>query len=261
VTAVSLPLPDDLAAGVARVASRLGPLGRRILWFRDVGSTNDVAGAMAEQGADEGLIVIADRQTSGRGRLGRVWASPPGVGLYLSIVLRPSPSAASMLTIAAGVAVAEGIESATGLRVELKWPNDVHVGGRKLAGILAEGAPRHVVLGIGINVLPGAYPPEVASRATSIEAELGRGVDRGLLLGDCLQALASRYQQLHHAQESAVVAAWRERAASTMGRLVEWDEAGVSRTGVAVGIGDEGALVVHAGAEVVRIRSGEVRWR
>jgi BirA family biotin operon repressor/biotin-[acetyl-CoA-carboxylase] ligase len=253
-------LPEDLARGLAVAGGRLGPFARRTLWYQEVGSTNDVAGALAEQGAEEGLVVIADRQTAGRGRLGRVWVSPPGVGLYLSIVLRPSTTLASLLTIAAGVAVAEGIESATGLRAQLKWPNDAHVGGRKLAGILAEGAPRHVVLGIGINVLPAAYPPDVATRATSIEAELGRAVDRGLLVGECLSALAQRYRDLHHDGGQAIVDAWRSRAASSLGRAVEWDEGGVKRTGLVDGISDDGALLVRAGEAVVRIRSGEVRW-
>jgi BirA family transcriptional regulator, biotin operon repressor / biotin---[acetyl-CoA-carboxylase] ligase len=254
-------LPDDLARGLAVAGARLGPFARRTLWYPEVGSTNDVAGAMAERGADEGLVVIADRQTAGRGRLGRVWASPPGVGLYMSIVLRPSTSLVSLLTIAAGVGVAEGIESATGLGVQLKWPNDVHVDGRKVAGILAEGAPHHVVLGIGVNVLPATHPRDVALRATSIETELGRAVDRGLLFAECLSALAARYRGLHKGEGSSIVEAWRRRAAESLGRAVEWDEGPARKTGLVDGIGEDGALRVKAGDAVVHIRSGEVRWQ
>jgi BirA family biotin operon repressor/biotin-[acetyl-CoA-carboxylase] ligase len=225
-----------------------------------VSSTNDVAGALAEQGADEGAVVIADEQTAGRGRLGRSWVSPPGAGLYVSVVLRPPPHAAMLITIAAGVAVAEGVASATGLEAQLKWPNDVHISGRKLAGILAEGAARHVVLGIGINVMPAAYPLEVAQRATSIEAELGRAADRGLILAECLAALASRYRELRDDGSRGVVDAWRERAASTLGRRVEWDAGGERRAGLAENIDEDGALLVRSGSERVRITSGEVRW-
>src|SRR5204863_7475405 len=127
----------------------------------------------------EGAVVIADAQTEGRGRRGRSWFSPPGSGLYVSIVLTPSRSAdrrraTALTTIAAGVALAEGIEAATGVRVRLKWPNDLYVGRRKLAGILAEAAAagdriHTVVLGYGINCGDAAYPPELRDRVTSLE--------------------------------------------------------------------------------------------
>jgi len=176
------------------------------------------------------------------------------------VVLRPSVAAARLVTIAAGVAVTDGIASATGLSTHVKWPNDVHVSGRKLAGILAEGAAGHVVLGIGINVQPAAYPADVAQRATSIEAELGRPVDRGLVLAECLAALASRYRELHENRGAGIVEAWRMRAAPMLGRRVEWESAGTRHTGMAENIDDDGALIVKVGAETLRIRSGEVRW-
>jgi BirA family biotin operon repressor/biotin-[acetyl-CoA-carboxylase] ligase len=136
----------------------------------------------------------------------------------------------------------------------------VHVSGRKLAGILAEGAVNHVVLGIGINVQPAAYPPDVASRATSIEAELGRPVDRALVLAECLAALASRYRELHENRPAGIVDAWRLRAAPMLGRRVEWESAGERHTGLAENIDDDGALIVKVAAGTLRIRSGEVRW-
>ena len=198
-----ITLPQEFADAHAIARERLGIFANRILCYSEVGSTNDIAGTFAEQGVDEGLVVLADRQTAGRGRLGRSWASPSGAGIYVSVVLRPTAAAARLVTIAAGVAVTDGIASATGLSTHVKWPNDVHVSGRKLAGILAEGAASHVVLGLGINVQPASYPPDVAQRATSIEAELGRPVDRGLVLADCLAALASRYRELHENRERA----------------------------------------------------------
>ena len=119
---------------------------------RSAASTNDIAIAAAEQGTPEGFVVAANAQSSGRGRLGRSWASPPGAGLYVSAILRPAPQVLPLITIAAGVAVADGIEAATGLRPCVKWPNDVYAGSRKLAGILAEAgssaAGEHVVVGV-----------------------------------------------------------------------------------------------------------------
>lgn len=258
-------LPDDLAAALAMSGVRAGIFSRQVLWYAEVGSTNDVAGALADRGEADGTVVIADAQSAGRGRHGRAWASPPGAGLYMSIIMRPSAHVVSLLTIAAGVALADGIEAATGLQPQLKWPNDVYMSGRKLAGILAEAGTskagvQHVVLGCGVNLMPAAYPPDVAARATSIESELGRAVDRGLLLTECLAALHARYLELQSHAPARVIARWRDRAASTFGRRVEWDVAGVARQGVAEDIDDSGALLVRDGAVRARVISGEVRW-
>ncbi len=254
-----ITIPEEFASALSLARDRLGLFAHQILWYPEVGSTNDVAGTMADRGVAEGLVVLAERQTAGRGRLGRTWASPSGAGLYVSVVLRPSTTVATLLTIAAGVAVAEGIASATALSPHVKWPNDVHVSGRKLAGILAEGAAGHVVLGIGINVQPAAYPADVAARATSIEAELSRPVDRGLVLAECLAALAARYRELQEGRGRRVVDAWRSRAASTLGRRVEWESAGTRQVGVAENIDDDGALIVKVGAGTQKDRSGEGR--
>ena len=222
---------------------------------------------MAERGTPEGRVVVANAQSAGRGRHGRSWASPQGAGLYVSTVLRPPSHALPLLTIAAGIAVAEAIQAATGLVTDVKWPNDVYAHGRKVAGILAEAssssdaaAIQHVVVGAGINVMPAAYPPEIAGRATSLEVELGRDVDRGLLLAEYLCALAARYQDLLGRRSDAVVRAWRARAASMLGRRVEWEGGGATREGVALDIDDTGALLVRTSAGAVRLAAGEVRW-
>jgi len=236
-----------------------------VSWYSEIGSTNDVALLMAERGAPDGTVVGADLQTAGRGRQGRAWSSPPGSGLYVSIILRPPAVIAPLLTIAAGVSVVEGILEATGLSMDLKWPNDVYAGGRKVAGILAESGLSdarltHVVLGIGINVNHANYPPEVATRATSIQRELGRPVDRGLVLASCLSALTVRYRQLPKAP-AAVLDAWRSYAASMLKRRVECTVGLQSVTGVAEDIDERGALVVRVGDDIVRVISGEVVWR
>jgi len=266
-------LPPDVASALAGAADRLGPFGRQIQWYEELSSTNDLATALAARGAREGAVVVAEMQRAGRGRLGRTWHSPPGAGLYFTIVLRPEAHVMPLITIAAGVAVAEGVREATGLMTLLKWPNDVYVGGpttaagagRKLAGILAEAGSStdgsaHVVLGIGINVREAAYPLDVAGRATSLEGELGRTIDRGAVLAGCLAAFASRYDDLRRRRGSDVVAAWRQSAAPLLGRAVEWDERGGVRRGVAQDVDENGALIVRTSAGAVTLVAGEVRW-
>jgi BirA family biotin operon repressor/biotin-[acetyl-CoA-carboxylase] ligase len=258
-------LPDDLASALAVAGDRVGIFTRQLLWYAEVGSTNDVAATLGDRGEPEGTVVVADAQTAGRGRHGRAWASPPGAGLYMSAVTRPPAHAIGLLTIAAGVALADGIQAAAGLQSQLKWPNDVYIGGRKVAGILAEAGTsragvQHVVLGCGINLMPAAYPPDVAARATSIESELGRPIDRGLLLVECLAALHARYRDLLSRAGASVIDRWRARAVSTFGRRVEWDAGGVTRQGVAEDVDETGALLVRDGAARTRVISGEVRW-
>jgi BirA family biotin operon repressor/biotin-[acetyl-CoA-carboxylase] ligase len=258
------PRPDDLARPLARAAGRLGAFGHEVQWYRDVPSTNDVAAAWAECGAREGCVVVADGQSAGRGRHGRYWASPAGAGLYLSTVLRPADHMLALLTIAAGVGVAVGIQAATGIVPDLKWPNDVFINGRKVAGVLAEATScatgTRVVLGVGINVSVAAYPPEVADLATSLEREVGGPVTRGHLLTECLCGLADQYQDLADGRRAAVLDAWRVRAAATFARRVQWNDVGETREGTAEGIDDSGALLVRTDVGQTRVMAGDVRW-
>ena len=224
-------------------------------------STMDAAAALAHEGAAHGVVVAADEQTNGRGRRGTTWASPPGAGLYFSFIARPSPaSSLSLLTLAAGVAVRDGILTATGLAADLKWPNDVLVGRRKLAGILAEGLAigtpeQAVIIGVGVNVQPAAYPLDVAARATSIEDELGRPVERNALLTAILISLGDRLAQLEQSAGD-ILQAWRAASPNAIGTRIEWE----GRSGVTAGIDDEGALLVRTPAGVERIIAGELRW-
>ncbi|MGE0593431.1 MAG: biotin--[acetyl-CoA-carboxylase] ligase [Vicinamibacterales bacterium] len=257
-------LPADIAEALALVGPRLGPFGAGLTWRAEVASTNDVASGLAEAGAPEGTVVLADMQTAGRGRERRFWASPAGAGVYLSVVLRPAAAAVPLLTITAGVAMAEGVLAATGLRVVLKWPNDLWTRDRKIGGILAEagtagGRVQHVVLGVGLNLRRAAYPPDVALLATSVEDELGRPVERGLVVAECLAALWSRYRSLAD-EGQAIVAAWRDFAAPMLGRPVEWEERTVVRRGTAESIDDSGALLVQTATGVARVTTGTVRW-
>jgi BirA family transcriptional regulator, biotin operon repressor / biotin---[acetyl-CoA-carboxylase] ligase len=269
-TSSNLP-PPDLLESLRRASARLGPLGHRVIWFETITSTNDVASWLADREAAEGCLVIADTQTAGRGRVGRTWSSPPGGGIYASVLLRPPAHAVPLVTIAAGVALAEGIAAASGLRPSVKWPNDIYVevpavssGGRKLAGILAESGSgpggQHVIVGFGVNLRAATHPADVAARATAIEVEVNRPVDRGLVLVECLAHLWERYQQLRGHKAARVVAAWRRHAAATLGRRVEWESAGVVCQGTVENIDETGALMVRTAAGLVRVISGDVRW-
>jgi BirA family biotin operon repressor/biotin-[acetyl-CoA-carboxylase] ligase len=266
-------IPADVREALDRVSSRAGAIGARLHWLASTGSTNDVAARLADVGAEEGTVVIAESQTSGRGRLGRTWYSPPSAGLYVSIVLRPATprisssdaNPATLLTLACGVAITEAVRLTTGLPAEIKWPNDVIIQGRKLAGILAEaaseaGALQYVVLGFGVNIHTAAYPAELADRVTSIDTEMGRSVDRALLLAEILAAIAERYAELRAGKFDVILSAWRRLAPSLPGSPVEWDLPHGVVQGRAQGIDDDGALLVRVDGRLERVIAGEIRW-
>jgi BirA family transcriptional regulator, biotin operon repressor / biotin---[acetyl-CoA-carboxylase] ligase len=276
------PLPSDIAAHVAARADALGAFARHSQYYRCITSTNDVAARLADAGAAEGTWVVAEEQTAGRGRRGRAWASPPGAGLYLSVIFRPSPAAlrddrvTSLLTLMAGVAAAQGVRVATGLAPALKWPNDLVIEPpgersgfsrfRKLAGILAEGSAtggvlQSVVVGIGINLTSAAYPPDVEARAASIEGELGRPIDRAAVLVEVLSALASWRRALEDGRQRELLDAWRALAPSSRGRRVRWMTAPDRAIGgITQGIDETGALLVKTDTGVERIIAGDVQW-
>jgi len=267
---MSDPLPEDLARALSVSAARRGCFGDPVYFFSETGSTNDVAASLAERDAPEGATVVASSQTAGRGRFGRTWFSPPGAGLYVSVVCR-NQSAAPFVTLAGGVAVADGIRAASGLPVHIKWPNDIVVEGvaparrRKLAGILAEASTgaaglQYVILGFGINLRPAAYPPELADRATALETELGRPADGAAVLAETLVVFADLFKGLAAGDPERVLARWRELAPSSRGARVEWDTPDGVVAGVSVGIADDGALLVRVRDHVERIISGELRW-
>lgn len=229
----------------------------------------DLAADAVQARAPEGLVICADEQTAGRGRRGRQWSSPPGAGLYLSIVLRPAHDPAgdnrvvSLITLAAGLAVRDAIARACGLTCDLKWPNDVTIGRRKVAGILAEGfdidsPDQAVVVGIGINMLRAVYPRDVEARAVALEEQLGRAVDRALLLEETLVALAAWYDRLRRGSASDILQDWRRAAPAAVGASVEWAETG--RRGVTAGIDGTGALLIETDTGIERVVAGELRW-
>ena len=221
-----------------------------------VDSTQAIAFALAAEGAPDRTVVVADSQAAGRGRRGRVWQDEPGASLLVSILLRPrlTPAQLPTLSLTAGVAVAEALASAAGLDARLKWPNDVLVDGRKLAGILLEsrGLAPVVALGIGVNITQRAFPPELAERATSVHLA-GGACDRDTLLAALLGPLDFWRGRLEREGFAPVRERWRALA-HTLGRTVTVD--GV--TGVAVDVDDDGALLLEVDGRRQRVVAGEV---
>lgn len=239
----------------------------------EVDSTNRVLAALAQQGAPEGTVVVAEAQTAGRGRFGRTWLSPGGLNLYTSILLnRPLPAATlTWIPLLAAVAVARAVQDRTGLRAALKWPNDVLVirggVGRKLAGILVDAigtgatSGRALVVGIGINVnMPlEAFPDELRATATSILIETGTPIDRAGLLADLLGELERRYEHVCAGGTGGIASAYQELC-DTIGQRVRIELVGKEQVeGTAEGLASDGALRLRTGdGKILEIRAGDV---
>ena len=228
----------------------------------EVDSTNRVVMERARAGAPAGLVLVADHQTAGRGRLGRVWEAPPGSSLLVSVLLRPDVPVdqTHLLTMAAALAAAEACEQVAGVRPSLKWPNDLLLGDpeRKLAGLLAESDVRGetaevVVLGMGLNVnWPDEIPAGLGDVATSLNHHTGRAVDRDELLRGWLASLDRRLGALDKVRDE-----YLDRC-GTIGRRVRVDRAAGALEGAAVGIDGEGALLVEVDGRRERIEAGDV---
>jgi BirA family transcriptional regulator, biotin operon repressor / biotin---[acetyl-CoA-carboxylase] ligase len=265
------PAPADVMAAFNAAVARSVGVRLHLCWYPTVTSTMDVAEDAAQAGGAEGLVIVAEEQTHGRGRRGRAWSSPAGAGLYLTFVFRPphepaAPSPLTLLTLAAGVAVRQAVGRASGFHPELKWPNDLMIGRRKLAGILAEGldvgTPSQTVLvGVGVNILAAVYPGDIAARATSLESELGRVVDRALLLEEILVAVPQAYDDLRRGKADDILRGWRRGGPSADGAEVEWHAPEGVRRGTTRGIDQSGALLVSSNGVVERIVGGELTWR
>jgi len=249
VSSPNLLTPLSLTAGLD--ARRIGAT---VVCLKQTESTNTVAFKLAQEGAAEGTVVIADQQTAGKGRLGRVWLSPAGVNLYLSVVLRPaiSPVAACQLTFLSVVAVARAIESCTALAPQIKWPNDILIGGKKVAGLLNEmnaetEKVNFVVLGIGVNLnMRLAQLDESVLRhpATSLLEAGGEEVDRLDFTRTLLKELDGLYHRFLTEGEGAIRAEWLERSAMR-GRRVKVNCGEREFTGRVTGVDTFGALLVE----------------
>lgn len=249
-----------------RAALDTRQLGRSLTCLDETGSTSDVAHRLGSEGLAHGHVVIADRQTSGRGRRGRSWVSPPGANLYASILLRPQlePRHAPELTLVAAVAFCEALRD-LGAPVVIKWPNDLQIEGRKVGGILTEmsgvdGKVGFVVLGVGVNVNlnPEELPPELSAVATSLKEALGRELDRAQVLSAMLSRL-ERWLEVHAREGFEPVRARWSELSSTLGARVRVNLESQSMEGEAVGLDLDGALLLREDSgEVRRIVAGDV---
>jgi BirA family biotin operon repressor/biotin-[acetyl-CoA-carboxylase] ligase len=260
--------PDRLHAD--DLVSRLGTvrvIGREIRVFQETASTSDLLEKLARDGVREGMVVFSESQTRGRGRLGRSWISPPGKGLWFSVLLRPHlrPQAATRLTVAAAVALARAVRRELPLRPEIKWPNDVMIHGRKIAGVLTEltgelDSIRHATLGIGVNVNLDAeeLPPPLRIQATSLKLATGRMVDRPALAAALLQELDATYHQALGDGFPALADEWSSQC-TTLGRLVSVVTGHRRIVGRAEALDEEGALLVRTDSgHLERVVGGDV---
>jgi BirA family transcriptional regulator, biotin operon repressor / biotin---[acetyl-CoA-carboxylase] ligase len=245
--------PDLCAADLKRIISTsVMKIGRELLFFDSVSSTNSLAMELASQGCVEGTIVIADSQTTGKGRLGRSWISPPAKNLYMSIVLRPeiSPRDATALTLLSAVACASAIRRNSSIALSIKWPNDLIIGRRKIGGILTEikadiDRINYAVVGIGINVNMSAeeMPDDIKDLATSLMIERKEGISRTELAADVIMEFDRWYGLLMTEGKKVIIDEWLAMS-STIGKLVHVATGDRSFEGVAEGIDDEGLLIV-----------------
>ena len=229
-----------------------------VLRLGAVDSTQRVAFALAEEGAADGTVIVANSQHAGRGRRGRAWVDEPGASLLFSILVRPrlSPTHWPLLSLMTAVAVARALGRVAGLPARLKWPNDILVDGRKVAGILLEsrltGKPV-VIIGVGINLAQERFPADLQARATSVRQVTGRLVEPDRLLEAVLDEFDTWRGQLEEEGFRAIGAAWKTLS-STLGAWVRVDEV----SGRAVDLDEDGALVIDDGLIRHRVRAGEL---
>ena len=258
-------VPDRLTALEPRPLLNTHDLGQVVHHFEEIGSTNDRARELAEEGCGHGEVVIAEVQTGGRGRRRRVWASPGGRNAYFSVVLRPDlkPARAPELTLLASVALCDALRQA-GVSAAIKWPNDLLADGRKVAGILTElevrrGKVQWVVVGIGVNVnaTEADFPEELRQTATSVRLSRGSMAPRALFVAACLTSLEQWLDW--HAEEgfAPVRQAWRERS-DTLGREVRVLTESGELLGIAEDVDEGGALLLRSAGQLTRIVSGDV---
>ena len=242
-------LPDILAPSLIRPELGEIQIGQKLVHYFRVDSTNNVALAAAARGAAHGTVVVAEEQTAGRGRLGRSWFSEKSSGIYASVILRPplSPTTAPVLTLMAGVAAHQAVATVTGLPVDIRWPNDLLVNGKKVCGILTEmnaelDRLHSVVLGIGINVNHQEIPAELRKIATSLRLEGGRSYSRAQILVALLKELERKYHLLLDEGSAAVARRWAAASTFAEGKRISVRSNAGEFAGVTAGIDPSGAL-------------------
>ena len=261
--------PDTIAG--QEVSTRLHTkwIGRPIHYFEQITSTNQYAKRLGEEGCGEGVLVIADEQTQGKGRVGRSWSTPPGTAVAMSLLLRPqiAPERISMVTLVMGMAVAQACRSCFKVDAGIKWPNDVVIGGRKLCGILTEmsaemNAVHYIVIGVGINVNVSSFPEDIAQTATSLSLELGRQVNRAGLIAEVMRYFEAYYEEFLRAQDLSGLMNQYNAMLVNRDRPVRVLQPSDSFEGIAEGINEKGELLVRReDGTVETVYAGEVSVR
>lgn len=252
---------DDLVARLGRTRA----IGRDIRVFEQTTSTNDIAARLAQDGVKEGVVIFAESQSKGRGRLGRQWVSPPRKGLWFSVLLRPQlrPQAATQLTVAAATALVRAIQQQTEILPEIKWPNDILIGGKKVAGILTELTAeleqvKDIVLGIGVDVNIDDFPADLRKIATSLKIETGASVDRAALAAAMLRELDRDYARICAGEFADVADEWQDRC-TTIGQHVSIRLGNRVVRGLAESLDGEGAMLLRTEhGHLERIIGGDV---
>ncbi len=262
--------PDLLTPSEVKPSLRTKWMGRSIHHFHSMDSTNSMAYQLALQGAEEGEIVVAESQKKGRGRLGRKWFSPPLSNLYLSVILRPEipPQQAPLITLMAAVATAGAIHKFSGLQPMIKWPNDILLRNRKVAGLLNEihsemDRIHFVILGIGVNLNMDEkmFSKEIRGLATSLKREMGQSISRKAFLQTLLEELEMWYETFLKEGASPILKAWRDKA-RIQGRPVKVTSFGEVLSGTAIDVDNDGALILETKAgERKRVVAGDVVYK
>jgi BirA family transcriptional regulator, biotin operon repressor / biotin---[acetyl-CoA-carboxylase] ligase len=257
---------DILTPDMLRQRLKGSLFGKRIYHFFKTDSTNRVALELGHAGEAEGAVVLAEEQTAGRGRAGRVWHSDRAVGIYMTLLLRPrlAPVQAPLLTMMAGLSARSAVQAVAGLTVDLKWPNDLLIGGKKAGGILTEmhaepGQIRFVIVGIGLNVNQEKFPGELAETATSLRVETGKAQSRMELLVRLLREFESDYNRFLREGVTSVVARFEEVSTYAKGKRVRVTNGAESYAGTTAGLGPEGLLQVQRDdGQVMTVIAGDV---
>jgi BirA family biotin operon repressor/biotin-[acetyl-CoA-carboxylase] ligase len=259
-------VPDLLLPQLIKRELRTKILGKSIYHYFQVKSTNDVAHQLAQKGVAEGALVLAEKQTQGRGRLGRSWFSEKGLGIYFSMILRPTlkPRYASILNLAAAVAVSKAIESSCGLTTDIKWPNDVLINHKKCGGILTEMSGdidqiKYIVIGIGINVNHLTFPKSLQKVASSLLLEGGRRFSRIEIILALLKHFEDLYLDFQKRGKGVIFEQWTQRSSFSRGREVSVDLGDQKIHGTTLGLSEDGSLLVRlSSGQVENVMAGDV---
>lgn len=258
-----LEVPDKFLPWEVQEGLKTEIFGKKIICEEKVSSTMDIAVKLASDNAAEGTVVFAEHQTKGRGRMGKHWVSPAGGGIYMSLILRPrlAPRDAAKLTLLSSVAVCEAVKEVAGVDARIKWPNDILIGEKKLAGILTEmnaelDSIRFMIVGLGINVntVRSRLPPE----AVSLKTASGKAIDRLECARRILESMESWYQTMQEQGFASMLARWRELSC-TLKKQIMFTEFNGQRTGTAMDIDEDGALLIRlSNGEMIKRNAGEI---